>query len=75
VWGDAAFYHEKAHNDDEANFWAAGVGGAWTPAPGLSMGPEFAWNRWDPDEDPAFRPRTLDGYDVYSVMWRVQRNF
>jgi len=74
VWGDAAFVHEEADNDDEGDFWAAGVGGAWTPVPGLSMGPEFAWNRWDPDATIA-RDRTLDEYDVFSIMWRTQRNF
>ena len=70
VWGDAAFVHEEADNGDEGDFWAAGVGGAWTPVPGLSMGPEFAWNSWDADST-----GKLDDYDIYGVMWRIQRNF
>jgi len=77
VWGDAAFYHEEEHfGSDEAEFIAAGVGAAWTPVPGLSFGPEVAWNSFDVSESGP--PATFDeaeDYDIWGVMWRVQRNF
>jgi hypothetical protein len=69
VWADGAFYHyEEDDNGDEYDFWAAGVGGAWTPVPGLSLGPEFAWNSHDGDD-------ANEDYDIWGVMWRIQRNF
>ena len=40
------------------------------------MGPEFAWNRWDPSTPSEVRPfEKAEDYDVWNVMWRVQRNF
>ena len=54
VWADGAFYHEEEDGgEDEADFFAFAVGGAWTPAPGLSIGPEFAFNSWDIDDGAA----------------------
>jgi hypothetical protein len=44
------------------------VGGAWTPTPGLSMGPTFGWNSFDGDD-------ANEDYDIWGVMWRIQRNF
>lgn len=74
VWGDAAFYHEEEHfSSDEGEFIAAGVGAAWTPVPGLSFGPEVAWNSWDVSGDPD--GDESEDYDIWGVMWRVQRNF
>jgi hypothetical protein len=73
VWGDAAFVHEEGDTEDEIDFWAAGIGGAWTPTPGLSMGPEFSWNSYDIDDVDGDRGH--GDFDIYSVMWRVQRNF
>jgi len=79
VWGDAAFVHEEGDIEDELDFWAAGVGAAWTPVPGLSMGPEFAWNSYDITDTNGNRFSDggvqFEDYDVYSVMWRLQRNF
>jgi hypothetical protein len=70
VWGDANFVHEEEEfGDDEVEFLAAGVGGAWTPVPGLSFGPEVAWNSLDDDKNDS------QDFDIWSVMWRVQRNF
>jgi hypothetical protein len=73
VWADGAFYHEELDTPilgrDGLDFVAAGVGAAWSPAPGLTFGPEVAWNSLDVDGGDF-----LD-YDVWNVMWRVQRNF
>jgi len=75
VWGDASFVHEEEEfGDDEVEFLAAGVGGAWTPVPGLSFGPEVAWNSFDVSGDDTGGRDTQD-YDIWGVMWRVQRNF
>lgn len=69
VWADGSFIHaEEDDNGDDYDFWAAAVGGAWTPTPGLSMGPEFAYNSFDGDD-------AGEDYDVWGVMWRIQRNF
>jgi hypothetical protein len=74
VWADGAYYHEEEDDGtDEAEFIAAGVGAAYTLAPGLTVGPEFAWNSWDVDDIPAIDE--VDDYDVWSAMWRIQRNF
>jgi len=76
VWADGAFYHEEeAHNQDEGDFWAFGVGGAWTPVPGLSLGPEFAWNKWDVNDKPVDGIGETPDNTVWGVMWRIQRNF
>jgi len=75
VWGDASFVHEEEDiGDDEVEFLAAGIGGAWTPVPGLSFGPEVAWNSFDISGDD-FGGRDTQDYDIWGVMWRVQRNF
>jgi len=75
VWGDASFVHEEEDiGDDEVEFLAAGIGGAWTPVPGLSFGPEVAWNSYDISGDD-FGGRDTQDYDIWGVMWRVQRNF
>jgi len=76
VWGDAAFYHEEEHfGGDQGEFIGAGVGAAWTPVPGLSFGPEVAWNSWDVDDDAGDGLGESEDYDIWGVMWRVQRNF
>jgi hypothetical protein len=73
VWADGAYYREELNddivNDVEGTFWAAGVGAAWTPVPGLSLGPEFAYNSWEVDNI------ANQDYDIWGAMWRVQRNF
>jgi hypothetical protein len=72
VWADGSFTHVEEADVDEYDFWAFKVGGQWEPAPGLIMGPEFAYNAVDADGD--------DGgdefeEDVWGVMWRIQRDF
>jgi len=42
--------------------------------PGLSFGPEVAWNSYDISGDD-FGGRDTQDYDIWGVMWRVQRNF
>jgi len=78
VWADGAWYHEEEDDPgdvDEADFIAAGVGAAYTPVPGLSFGPEFVWNEWDVDDDRVDGIGETKDYDIWGVMWRVQRNF
>ncbi len=50
------------------NFWAAQAGAAYTLAPGLTTGPEFAW------EHENWRTLPIDN-SVFGFMWRTQRNF
>jgi len=80
VWAGGAFTHaeEDGANGSEYDWWGFYVGGAWEPAPGLKMGPEFAWNSYDFSDPNGFSPgapRIDDDYDVWGLMWRVQRNF
>jgi hypothetical protein len=76
VWGDAAWVHEEEEfSGDEGEFLAAGIGGAWTPVPGLSFGPEVAFNSWDVSDDNGDGNDETADYDIWGVMWRVQRNF
>jgi hypothetical protein len=74
VWAEGAFiYVEEDGGEDDYEFYAAAVGGAWSPVPGLSFGPEFAWNRLDAT-DTAVADET-DDYDIWGVMWRLERGF
>jgi hypothetical protein len=77
VWLDGSFTHVEegsgGDSDDEYDFWAVKAGGAWEPVPGLYMGPEVAYNSLDADD--VGDDDTKDDYDVWGVMWRVQRSF
>jgi hypothetical protein len=74
VWADGAYYHEEEADDaDELDFWAVAVGGRWEPAPGLRVGPEFAFNSFDMDDGGANDEN--GDFDIWGVMWRLQRNF
>jgi opacity protein-like surface antigen len=42
----------------------------WSPVSGLVMGPEVAWSSTDFDDDVR-----SDDFDVWGVMWRIQRDF
>jgi hypothetical protein len=69
VWLDGSFTHvEEADDFDSYDFWAAAVGGYWEPVPGLQMGPEVAYNNVEFDE-------ADEEFDVFGVMWRIQRSF
>jgi hypothetical protein len=76
VWADGAFYHEELDEPilgtDGLDFIAAGVGASYSPAPGLTIGPEVAWNRQEYDGG---RLGEIGDYDIWGVMWRIQRNF
>jgi hypothetical protein len=69
AWLDGSFTHaETDGGGDEYDFWALVAGAAWEAAPGLTLGPEVAYNRIDGDD------AGEDG-DVYGAMWRVQSSF
>jgi len=62
------------------NFWAVAANVVWEPVPGLIMGPEVAYNNIDgdsDDDDDDFDDDDDDddGDDVWSVMFRIQRDF
>jgi hypothetical protein len=54
------------------HFAAIQVGAAYTLVPGLTVGPEFAWNQIEYDNDFV---DAFTGSDVWGAMWRVQRSF
>ena len=69
AWFDGSFTHaEDTVFDDEYDYWAVVVGGAWAPNDRLSMGPEVGFNQIDGD-DPG-----EDG-DLWGVMWRMELAF
>ena len=56
VWAAGSFYPCRGgRRSDEYDFWGFVVGGAWEPAPGLTMGPEFGYNSLDWTATVAFR--------------------
>jgi hypothetical protein len=65
------------------NFWAVAANVVWEPVPGLIMGPEIAYNNIDGDGDDDDDDDIDidddddddDGDDVWSVMFRIQRDF
>ena len=88
VWLDGSFVHvEEDDGADEYDEWAVVAGAAWSPVPGLAMGPEFAYKSLDMDDSvadgdggPPLVCAVLGGceaqdYDVWGVMWRIQRSF
>ena len=70
AWIDGSYTHAETQTaaNVEYDFWAVQVGGAWEPAPGLTLGPEFAYTDLDFD---------AGGTDqsVFGLMWRVERSF
>jgi hypothetical protein len=70
IWLDGSYTHAEQQTAGilEYDFWAAQIGGAWEPATGLTMGPEFAYNVLD------YAAGGVD-QDVWGVMWRVERAF
>lgn len=63
---------EEGDGSTDYQFWSVVAGAAWSPVPGLYMGPEFAYNSNDEGESDA---DITDDYDVFGIMWRVQRSF
>ena len=71
-WIGASYIHAEEHsasNDDEYDFLAVLAGASWEPVSGLIMGPEVAYNSFDGDDS------ATEDYDLWSIMWRVQRSF
>jgi hypothetical protein len=69
AWLDGSFTHaEESDNGDSYDFWAAKAGFAWEPVSGLTMGPEVAYESFNGDD-------AFEDWDVFGVMWRVQRAF
>jgi hypothetical protein len=74
VWVNGNFIHaEEDSSGDEYDFWAVVAGAAYTLAPGLTVGPEFAYHSLDMTD--VLAPDEVPDYDVFGVMWRIQRNF
>ena len=60
------------------NFWAVAANVVWEPVDGLIMGPEVAYNNIDgdsDDDDDIGDDDDDDGDDVWSVLFRIQRDF
>jgi hypothetical protein len=80
LWLDGSFTHvEEDGGEDEYDNWGLAVGALWNPVSGLVMGPEFAYESMDftdglADGNDENGPAQAD-YDVWSVVWRVQRSF
>jgi opacity protein-like surface antigen len=73
AWLDGSYTDVQEDDDgDSYEFWAAKAGAAWTPTPGLVMGPEVAFNHFEEDD---VADTSDSEYDVWGVMWRVQRSF
>jgi hypothetical protein len=90
VWLDGSFTHVEEDGSggpaggppvggpdaDEYDQWAVKLGARWEPVLGLGMGPEFAFVSLDMDD--VANPGTVEeqpDFDVWSLMWRIQRNF
>lgn len=69
AWVDGTFQHAvESDNGDSYDFWALRVGAKYQPVSGIFMGPEFAYQNFDGDD-------AGEDWDVWGVMWRVQRDF
>jgi hypothetical protein len=69
VWADGSFVTaEEDDGGDEYDFFGVIAGAKYALAPGLVLGPEFAYNNHDGDD-------AGEDYDIWGVMWRIQRNF
>jgi hypothetical protein len=77
VWLDGSYTEVEEGGfgeQDSYEHWAAKVGARWSPVAGLGIGPEFAYENLETDEDGAI-DEAQDDYEVWGVMWRVQRSF
>jgi hypothetical protein len=76
VWADGAFVHvEENGGEDDYDFWGVIAGAKYTLAPGLQAGPEFAYNSLDMNDGAADGIGEQQSYDVWGIMWRIQRSF
>jgi hypothetical protein len=76
AWVDGSYTDAEADDGDNYTAWAFKTGARWQPAPGLGMGPEFAYQTLDMNDvgNPG-AVEELPDYEVWGLMWRVQRNF
>jgi hypothetical protein len=80
VWLDGSYTHVEENNnavdEDEYEQWAFKAGARWSPVDGLGMGPEFAYQSLDMDDnDNVGITEEQPDFDVWGVMWRIQRDF
>lgn len=74
AWIDGNFVHaEEDGGEDEYDWWGIIAGVKYTAAPGLQMGPEFAYNELDATD--TIVDDETDDYQLWAVQWRVQRSF
>jgi hypothetical protein len=75
-WADGNYIHvEEGASPDEYDFWGVIAGAKYTLAPGLQFGPEFAYNSYDVTDSPKDGIGEKADYDIWGVMWRIQRSF
>ncbi len=81
LWVGASYTHVEEADccvaGDEYDRWGVIVGAAWNPVNGLTMGPEFGYTNLDVT-DRTGQDETARGFidrDVWSLMWRIQRDF
>jgi hypothetical protein len=78
-WINGAWTHVEENDvgtsGDEYDWWAIVAGAAWEPVPGLTMGPEGAFQSFDLTDPNGDERNGWGDYDVWGVMWRVQRSF
>jgi hypothetical protein len=68
-WVDGTYQHGvEADNGDSYDWWAMRAGAKYAPVDGIFMGPEFAYQNFDGDD-------ANEDWDIWGVMWRVQRDF
>jgi hypothetical protein len=80
AWADGSFTHvEESDSPDEYDHWGFNIGAAWNPVAGLNIGPEFDYSSLDMTDGADTGPGGLGDeqtdYDVWSIIWRVQRDF
>jgi hypothetical protein len=74
-WIEGGYTHVDEQGTDEYDWWAIVAGASWSPVSGLSMGPEFAYHSFDLTDANGDERNGWSDYDVWGVMWRVQRSF
>jgi hypothetical protein len=66
--GSFTSVNDEGASDNDYDLWAVAANVVWEPVSGLQIGPEVAYNNIDFD-GPA------DNSDIWSLMWRIQRDF
>jgi Porin subfamily len=70
AWVDGSYIRADNPGAGGANYdnWNVRVGAKYSPVSGLGIGPEFAYQNFDGST-------AGTDYDVWGLMWRVQRDF